>query len=111
MKMKADENEKTIKEHRDNTAISIEEIKTERVRIVERINTRIERLEHKHSDDVDDLREAIERAIQKIHTENREAHKQLFSKLDTLTEKVVGVCSTFSEYKNTHEVLKPHKKL
>lgn len=99
MFQKTEDNEKTIKEHHDNTSLKIEEIKVERERIVERINTRIERLERKHADDVDSLQEAIEKAIRKIHDENREDHGKLFSKLDTLTEKVVAVCSTFQEYK------------
>jgi predicted transcriptional regulator len=103
MNQKAEDNEKNIKEHHDNTSLKIEEIKVERERIVERINTRIERLERKHEDDVDFLQEAIEKAIQKIHNENREDHGKLFSKIDSLAEKVVAVCSTFQEYKENNK--------
>jgi len=103
MNQKAEDNEKNIREHHDNTSLKIEEIKVERERIVERINTRIERLERKHEDDVDSLQVAIEKAIQRIHDENREDHGKLFSKIDSLAEKVVAVCSTFQEYKENNK--------
>lgn len=110
MNQRADDNEKTIKEHHDVTILQIEELKVERERIVERVNNRIQRLEQKHEDDVTYLQEAIEKAIARIHTENREDHNKIFDKLDNLTKEVVAVCSTFAEFKENQKTITPRKK-
>jgi D-hexose-6-phosphate mutarotase len=103
MKVKSLDNEVMIKRNHDETNLSIEEIKTERMRIVERIDGRLERLESLHDQDMKSLHLDLEKAIDKIHHENKEDHTKLFDKIDKLTEKVVHICSTFSEYKDSHK--------
>lgn len=103
MKVKSLNNEVMIKKNHDEINLSIEEIKTERMRIVERIDGRLERLETIHDQDIKNLHLDLEKAFDKIHHENRDDHNKLFEKLDTLTGKVINICATFSEYKDSHK--------
>lgn len=103
MKVKSLDNEVMIKKNHDEMNLTIEEIKTERMRIVERIDGRLERLETIHDQDIKNLHMDLEKAVDKIHQENRSDHNKLFEKLDKLTEKVINICSTFSEYKDSHK--------
>lgn len=103
VKMKSLDNEVMIKKNHDEMNLSIEEIKTERMRIVERIDGRLERLENIHDQDIKDLHLDLEKAVDKIHSENRSDHNKLFEKLDKLTERVINICSTFTEYKDSHK--------
>ncbi len=79
------DNEKLIREHKDNTDLEISKLKK------------------LHEDDVRDIHSSIEKSFLRLHVENREDHNKLFDRIGNISNQLTEVCATFKDHKETHE--------
>lgn len=96
------DNQSKIEENKLDFMRDLEQIKKDRADRVIAIYTEIENIKKIRETDVKELGIAITKSNEKIAINEEKHHSEVISKIEILTVQLTDMCSTFKEYRRTH---------
>lgn len=96
------DNQSKIDENRLNIIRDMEQIKRDRADRVAAVYAEIEAIKKMRETDVKELGIAITKSNEKIAINEEKHHSEVITKIESLTVQLTDMCSTFKEYRRTH---------